>query len=260
MLAYAPNSLMTLGIATLFAGIFLFGGRLAYRPGQRGRRRFLSFAAGISVAYTFVHILPALREMGHLAVESPSSFRRMFPEYSVYLWSMAGFLVFYGLETMMTPPGLEEGTGACDDGRAAPWQQWIHIGGFAVYAWLLAYLMVWADKSALTLCLYAVAMGMHIVPIAGNLNTHYHPAYHRLGASLLAFACLAGWACGIGFDVPVHFLVNLTALVAGGVIVNTAIAELPKEREGRFWSFFAGATVYTALLLTLSHLEKPGEL
>jgi hypothetical protein len=32
----------------LFAGIFLFGGRLAFQPGQRGRRRFLSFA-GIAV-------------------------------------------------------------------------------------------------------------------------------------------------------------------------------------------------------------------
>ena len=51
---------------------------------------------------------------------------------------------------------------------------------------------------------------------------------------------------------------NLVAVVAGGVIVNTAIAELPKEREGRYWSFLTGAAVYTALLLTLSHFEKGG--
>ena len=36
-------------VALLFAAIFLFGGRVAYRPGQRGYRRFLSFAAGIAV-------------------------------------------------------------------------------------------------------------------------------------------------------------------------------------------------------------------
>ena len=53
-------------------------------------------------------------------------------------------------------------------------------------------------------------------------------------------------------------LVNLVAVVAGGVIVNTSIAELPKEREGRRWSFLAGAMVYTALLLILSHFEKGG--
>ena len=57
----------SLSVALLFAAIYLFGGRLAYRPGQRGRRRFLSFAAGISVAYIFVHVLPTLqmiREIG----------------------------------------------------------------------------------------------------------------------------------------------------------------------------------------------------
>ena len=51
---------------------------------------------------------------------------------------------------------------------------------------------------------------------------------------------------------------NLVAFVVGGVVVNAAIAELPKEREGRYWSFLTGATVYTALLLVLSHFEKGG--
>jgi uncharacterized membrane protein YdcZ (DUF606 family) len=48
----------------------------------------------------------------------------------------------------------------------------------------------------------------------------------------------------------------MAAIVAGGVIVNAAIAELPKEREASFWSFLVGAVAYTALLLTLSHFDK----
>jgi hypothetical protein len=52
--------------------------------------------------------------------------------------------------------------------------------------------------------------------------------------------------------------VNLVAVVAGGVVVNASIAKLPKEREGRYWYFLAGAAVYTALLLILSHFEKGG--
>ncbi|MCJ7501114.1 hypothetical protein MUP29_12765 [bacterium] len=60
MPAHGPSALITLSVALLFVAIFLFGGRAAYRPGQRGRRRFLSFAAGISVGYTFVHVLPGL--------------------------------------------------------------------------------------------------------------------------------------------------------------------------------------------------------
>ena len=248
----------SLSVAMLFAAIFLFGGQLAYRPGQRGHRRFLSFAAGISVAYTFVHVLPALGKMRDFTTQTPTGFQRFFPEYSAYLWAMAGFVLFLGLEALVTRPrgGAENSAGDHDGG--IPWKSWVHIGGFAVYAWLLTYLMVWTGKGTLTLCLYGVAMGMHIFTITCNLSSHCHAVYDRRGAFLLALASLAGWACGLALDIPMPILLNLVAFVAGGVVVNAAIAELPKEREGRYWSFLTGATVYTALLLILSHFEKGG--
>ena len=39
------------------------------------------------------------------------------------------------------------------------------------------------------------------------------------------------------------------------VVVNAAIAELPKEKEGRYWSFVSGTVSYSALLLILSRVE-----
>ena len=242
-------------IALLFAAIFLFGGRLAYRPGQKGRRRFLSFAAGIAVAYVFVDVMPALGRMRDMVMQSPNDFRRVFPEYSVYLWTMAGFLVFYSLETLATGPrrGPEHLVG--DHNGAAPWKAWVHIGGFALYAWMLTYIMVWKVHETLPLCIYGVAMGMHIFPVACNLSSHYREVYDRRGAYLPALASLAGWASGMVLEIPTPILVNVVAVVAGGVIVNTSIAELPNERDGRFWPFLTGATVYTALLLILSHFE-----
>jgi hypothetical protein len=244
----------TLGVALLFAAVFVFGGRAACRPGQKGRRRFFSFAAGISVAYTFVHVLPALHAIQDFQAQSPAGFKMLFPEYSVYLWTMAGFLVFYGLETIVASPpqGSETHAGS---GGGAPWQPWVHIGGFALYAWILTYMMVWTGKGALVLCLFAVAMGMHMFTVACNLSGHYQQLYDRRGAFLLALASLAGWASALTLDIPTPVVLALVGFVAGGVVVNAAIAELPKEREGRYWSFLAGATLYTALLLILSHYE-----
>jgi len=250
-----PYTLTTLGIALLFATVFLFGGRIAYRPGEKDRRRFLSFASGISVGYTFVHVLPALGHMRDFATEAPTGFYRVFPEYSVYLWAMAGFLIFYGLETLVTRRPDPESRADDTIDATAPWQAWVHIGGFAVYAWLLTYLMVWSGKSSLALYLYAVAMGMHIFPITFNMSIHYRALYDRRGAFLLAAASVAGWASGLALDIPRPVLINLVAIVAGGVILNTAIAELPKEKEGRFCSFLSGAMVYAILLITLSHFE-----
>jgi hypothetical protein len=250
--------LTSLIIALLFAAIFLFAGRLAYQPGQKGRRRFLSFAAGIAVAYTFVDMLPALGRMRDIAMHSTSEFHRVFPEYSVYLWTMAGFMVFYCLETMVVRPRQGPNHHAGDHDGETPWQVWVHIGSFAAYAWLLTYIMVWKLHDTFALCLYGVAMSMHIFPIACNLSSHYQAVYDRRGSFLLALASLTGWATGLALDIPTPILVNLVAVVAGGVIVNTAIAELPKEGEGRYGSFLTGATVYTALLLILSHFEKGG--
>ena len=251
-------ALISLIIALLFAAIFLFGGRLAYRPGQRGHQRFLSFAAGLAVAYVFVHLMPALGEMREFTMHSPNDFYRVFPEYSVYLWAMVGFLVFYGLETMELTPRRGPENHAGDDVVANPWQPWVHIGGFALYAWMLTHIMVWKLHEPLALCLYGVAMGLDIFPIACNLSTHYQAVYNRRGAYVLALASVAGWASGLALDIPMPIMVDMVAFVAGGVVVNAAIAEIPKERQGHYWSFLTGAIVYTAVLLTLSHFEKIG--
>jgi hypothetical protein len=66
---------------------------------------------------------------------------------------------------------------------------------------------------------------------------------------------VAGWAAGLTLGIPDAAVMDMMAIVAGGVIVNAAIAELPKERRASFWSFCAGAVAYAALLLTLSHFE-----
>ena len=252
-----PHALTTLGVALLFAAVFVFGGRAAQRPVRRGHRRLLSFAAGISIAYTFVHVLPGLNRIR--AIQSSSLNESMvFPEHGVYLWTMAGFLVFYGLETMAAArpalPGLH--ADAADAAGAAPQRPWLHMGGFALYTWILTYMMVWTGKDGLTLSLFALAMGMHLFTIAFNLGSHYRGVYQSRGALLLALASLAGWAAAVTLQLPLAWVLNGVAFVMGGVVVNAAIAELPKEKEGRYWSFLTGAVSYTALLLILSKVEN----
>ncbi|MEI7900638.1 MAG: hypothetical protein WCK89_10305 [bacterium] len=252
------TAVTSLIIALLFAAIFLFGGQATFRSGHKGYRRFLSFAAGIAVAYVFVDVMPSLGRMRDMVMSAPSAFQRFFPEYSVYLWAMAGFLLFYCLESMVVVVPRDS-EGHAEDSAATPsWLAWLHIGGFAAYAWMLSYIMVWKLHEPMALAIYAVAMGMHIFPIACNLSSHYPEVYNRQGAVVLALASLLGWVTGVAVDIPKPILVNLVAVVVGGVIVNTTITELPKEGEGRRGHFLAGALVYTAMLLLLSHFEHGG--
>jgi hypothetical protein len=249
--AGGTNAPLALGVAVLFAVIYLSVRRARDVSAGSSRERFLSFASGISVAYVFVHVLPGLARVQDFLQDSATGFKGLFPEYNVYLWTMGGFLVFSGLGVLdaRSRPETEDGE------RGPRWLGRVEIGGFAAYAWLLTYLMVWTGKGTLALCLYAVAMAMHVFPIASNLRSHYPSLYETRGAFLLAGASLAGWACAVTLDIPSSVIVILVAFVAGGVIVNGAIAELPRDGEHRYAPFLAGTVIYTAILLTLSHFE-----
>ncbi|MCX6925651.1 MAG: hypothetical protein NT154_20935 [Verrucomicrobia bacterium] len=194
---HTPHTLATLVVALLFAAIYLFGGRANQRLGERGRQWFLSFAAGLSVSYVFVHILPGLHRIRDFQAQSQTDYiQRVFPEYSVYLATLLGFLVFYGLESMVTSPRRAVEKTGDHPGSVASWQPWVHIVGFVLYTWLITYLMVRTGKGLVGLCLFAVAMGLHIAPITNRMRSEYPSVYQHRGAILLALSCLAGWACG----------------------------------------------------------------
>ena len=235
------GALATLGVAILFGAIFLHVRRAGYAPGAG----VLSFAAGISLAYTFVHVIPGLHRIREIHIRSPAEFGRLVPEYSVYLWSMAGFLAFFGLDVLAARSGAD---------APGAWRPRLEIGGFVLYVFLLAYLLVWTEKPMVALAFYAVAMGMHLLPVAWNLRSHF-PALYPRGALLLAAGSLAGWAASFARILPAPVVLDLVAFVAGGVIVNAAVTELHREKEGRFGFFVGGALAYTALLLALSRFE-----
>ena len=248
---------MTLSVALLFAAIYLFGGHARQVLGESGLRRFHSFAAGIAVSYVFVYVMPELHAIREVHLQSRNDYIiRLLPEYSVYLSAMLGFLIFYGLESMVARP--RRGAGHTDEhrGNETPGSPWIHLGGFALYTWLIGFQIGRSEKGLVALCVFAVAMGLHIAPIANRLRSEHPAAYEHRGAVLLAMASLAGWVCGVTLKLPAPLVHDMAAIVAGGVIVNAAIAELPKERDASFWSFLVGAVAYTALLLTLSHFDK----
>ena len=250
------QALMALGVALLFAAIYLLGGRANQVFGESGLRRFHSLAAGISVSYVFVYLIPELHAIREVHVQSQDDYiRRLFPEYSVYLAALAGFLIFYGLESAVAGRHSNAQAGGIRRNDTAGWRPWTHISGFALYTWLIAYLMVRTGRGPVGLGLFAMAMAMHIAPIANRLRTEYRAAYEHRGAIVLGLASVAGWAGGLMLDIPHAAVLDMLAIVAGGVIVNAAIAELPKDRHASFWSFCVGAVAYAALLVALSHVE-----
>ena len=233
-------------IAAIFALIHVTAGRLEFLS-RTPRSVWLSLGGGVSVAYVFLHLLPELHESQHVLREG-AGLRLGSSQAEIYLVTLAGLVAFYGLERLAAASRAghrQAGRGDVTGSGAFA----LHIGSFAVYNALIGYLLVRGERS--DVLLYACAMGLHFVVNDQSLREHHKERYDRFGRWLLAASVLVGWAAGVRLEVAQLAVQLMTALLAGGVILNVMKEELPEQRESNFWAFLAGVTAYGALLLAL---------
>ena len=248
----SPETLMLLetgSAALLFAAIFLIGGRVHPLRPWVSDRSIISFCAGMAAAYVFVHLMPEMHAARHVFTESAAESASLvlrFEGMGIYFLALVGFMTFYGLEHLRA--SVSESVEAEQTGLAFR----IHIGGFAGYVWVMSYLLVNSLEGAtLSPLWYAVAIAFHLLTVEHNLHEEYGAAYMRVGRWVLAGMCLFGWGMGLLFPLPPYALALLVAFVSGAVIMNSAITELPSEKNGRFLPFLAGGLIYGLVLLPL---------
>jgi hypothetical protein len=233
--------------ALLFAAIFLFGGHVhPLRAVARDDRSLVSFAAGASVAYVFVYAIPELHDARRIFATSVSISLR-YEGMAIFLIALVGFLVFYGLDHFRAQLRRRPTAVGQDDLAYR-----LHIGGFAVYVWLMAYLLVNSlDETPGSTALYTVAIAGHFLALDHSLLNEHRAAYERTGRFTLAGMSVLGWGVGLLFALPRYGLALLVAFISGAIIMNSTIMELPSEKDGRFLAFMAGGVVYGLILLPL---------
>jgi hypothetical protein len=234
--------------ALLFALIFIFGWRLhrAHTP-----RAVLSLGAGATASYVFVRMLPELDEARTAFVAATAGGALPAPELRVYTAALIGFIVFYGLENLVAWSRERPESGRSSRDWSNP-VFLLHVGGFALYTWLVTYLMVRGiSDTPLPIALYAIAMGLHFIGVDHSLLREHGATYMRGGRFVLAAAALAGWSVAMMTEISRAAITTGLGLASGGVVMNSMVMELPTKKDGRFWPFVAGAAAYTALLLLI---------
>ncbi|MDP9475389.1 MAG: hypothetical protein M3R38_06815 [Actinomycetota bacterium] len=245
-----PVLISLLALVGLVA-VHLFSGRLRFLDGTP-RSIWLSVAGGISVAYVFVHLLPELAEGQESIAEALERGEGLaFLESHVYLVALVGLAVFYGLDRLATTSRRRKREAGKGD-STSPGVFWLHISSFAVYNFLIGYLLLHRIDTGLgNLLLFFVAMALHFLVNDYGLREHHKEAYLRAGRWVIAAAVVSGWGVGLLTEIPEVAIAVLTAFLAGGVIMNVLKEELPEERQSRFWAFALGAAMYTMVLLAL---------
>lgn len=237
-------------VAALFAAIHIFGYRLKFLA-VTPRSIWLSAAGGVSVAYVFVHLLPELGAYQltfETRLQTAAGFLGTIERHS-YLVALLGLSIFYGLDRLARQTARMQGR-AGRDARAPKGVFWIHLGSFAVYNFLIGYLLLHREETDLRgLLVYATAMALHFVVNDQALRAQHGRTYDSSGRWWLAVAAPAGWGLGAVTTISPLLLSSLFAFLAGGVVLNVLKEELPEDPESRFWAFALGTGAYATLLL-----------
>jgi hypothetical protein len=235
----------TLPVALVLAGVYALA--LGAREGRVWRvRRWISAAAGVSVAYVFVDILPELAERNEAFQQASGS--GLFAEQRIYVLALLSFVVMYGIEYIVLTRREERRAGAWPAERDPVY--WLHILGFAAYSALIGYLLIERSESGhVALAIYAFAMTIHFLVVNHALAEEHGEVYRRQGHWLLAGSVLAGWVIGLVAPLSDVAFARLFAVLAGGVVITSLRSELPDTGRGRFWPFCLGAAGYAGLLL-----------
>jgi hypothetical protein len=238
-------------VAISLAGVLLLAGafvlaRYCRRFTSRIKRRWQSLSAGVAVAYVFVNVIPELEE--HRPVVAGSAMVTLLDaEKRIYLWALAGFVIFAGLSRLRLRRSRDAPRSA-----GAGLVFWAEMAGYALYTLMIGYLLVHReDQTLLSLELFVFAMGLHLFMVDTELVERFQGRYERRGRILLAFCVLFGWLLGTIDAFPESFTSRLFAFVVGGVVITAAHEELPAEDFGRFGWFAGGAALYATLLMLI---------
>jgi hypothetical protein len=242
-------SFASLVVVLVFAAAYVFGCRLiAPERMERlwARRRMISAAAGISVAYVFVDVLPEL-ELQHKVLVERAVAPMLFVEQRLYVLAMLSFVVFYGLEHMVLV-SRERRPEALTAGAVDP-VFGLQLAGYAAYSALIGYLVVErAERGAVPLVLYTIAMAVHFLIVDHSLGEEHGRAYGRGARWILAASVVVGWLIALATPLSETVVARLFAVLVGGVVITSLRSELPDDRKGRFWPFCLSAVVFATVL------------
>jgi hypothetical protein len=265
-----PATALVLFTSALLALVHLGASGLRFLQ-QKPRSRWLSLGGGTAVAYVFLHLLPELVQH-QAALEQATETLAWASDtlkQPVYLLALLGLAVFYGLERLALrdrhgkrpEPGCEPGRDTlpfASSPKTGPQQPtgaitfWLSMAGFTVYNALIGHLLVGqAGAGSGHLLLFTAAMALHILVNDYGLREHHQRRYQHSGRWVLSAAVLVGTAVGLSGTISPLALALLSAVLAGGVVLNVLKEELPAARDSSFGAFLAGVGGYAAVWLLL---------
>lgn len=206
----------------------------------------ISFGAGASIAFVFLHTLPELAYAeGELAeVLALGGGFGSLREIAIFLCALAGFLVFYGLEKTVRNHAREASGPVIGIYR-------LHLASFALLNLLLMFFLAEQSGQGPTVFtwVFAAVMALHYLLIDRGFEEHFASRFDHRGRFILLAAMLVGLVLARFFGEQHRGYVEAArAFVAGSVLLNVFRGEISFSRQTSFAWFTVGVAAVTVLL------------
>ena len=248
--------LPALVVSLVFVGVHLSSHKI-YGFSKHYKKRILSFSGGVASAYVFLDLLPLIeRANPHIhVILGNSPLITIFLEKAIFGVAFIGFLVFFVLEYLALKSRnykAQQTTKSLEKTNASRNVFFLHIGLTAVVSLIICYSLRFEIlTTGLGVAIYTIALSLHFFISDRSMEEHYGSLYVKYGRYLLAVMPIIGWALSVLFPERESEAYVLLAFIAGAVLFNVIKDEVPSLGTGKPLSFFAGALLYSGLILML---------
>lgn len=208
------HEVITMLVILGLVGIHVLRGRLATIP-ETPRSRWLSFSAGVPVAFVFLALLPALANDQEAIARAVSGFLGGVSKH-VYAVALVGFIVFYGTERAVKQSQANQGATDTPNRPASDGAFLLSVGWFSVMNAVIGYLLV-EERRGAALMLFAVAMALKFVVNDYGLHKNHQANYDWVGKYVVSGALVTGWIIGVLTSVHPAVIAITRGFLAGGV-------------------------------------------
>ena len=238
--------------ATMIVLVHLFVHRMGFLHGARSI--WLDIFAGVALGYLFVDILPHLATYQRKFAAATDGGLLGFLQHHAYLVTMAGFLLYLAIALSSNAIRAKQPPGTITLANL-PVTVGIAALSMVVYAFVIGYMLAEQPTHRSVAGIgFGVAMAAHFV----GLDHFYRDLQPRIYDTplryALAVAIYAGWFLGIVAELPELLYALLFAFLAGGLMIVTAVFELPRINSWRRYAAFSlGAIAFALLILAVEH-------
>ncbi len=222
---------------------------------------WISFGAGASVAYVFVHIFPEIgvfqQQIGHAGHHQPVSFINQ----PLYLAALGGLCFLYLLDTLEAE-FRDETSNVLQIHKY--YMPLFSLRGllYFLYNIMIAYIITQRPGEGLiNITLISIALMLHFVVINNMSREIYGELFDRYIRWPAAGALVLGWILGVTVDLPEALTVTVFSLIGGMITYIALKSELSQIGHKAPFHFLAGVLIYALVVLAipffgLSHLAS----